>query len=169
VPCIRIRDYVWWIVVYKMTAHSLISGKRSRAFVKRGQKPLSKGNKRSQTGRFILPGQPKQKILSGKHRVPTGVTECSDLLLPLKITWVSLHLNRFAKQMFDGGLSLHHLDRELKPSDYSTKGYPFQRSDREFTKPDVIFSLLSNFIFSLLCSWRCRLLCPCPIFLYPGT
>jgi Undecaprenyl-phosphate galactose phosphotransferase WbaP len=146
-----------------MTAHSLISGKRSRAFVKRGRKPLSQGNKRSQNG-FA-----KAEDSVWQHRVSTGVTECSNLLLPPKDRpRVFLHLNRFAKQMFDGGLSLQDLDRELAKRLFD-RGLSLQRLDREFTKRlfDVIFSLLVLIVFSpvyLLLTLLIALSSPGPIF-----
>ncbi len=133
--------------------------------MKRGQKPLSQGNKRSQgRGDSFLPSGATED--SVRYRVPTGVTECSDLLPP-KDTRVSFHLNRFAKQMFDGGLSLQ-LDRELAKRLFD-KELSLQRLDREFTKRlfDVIFSLLVLILFSpvyLLLTLLIALSSPGPIF-----
>jgi hypothetical protein len=61
-----------------MTAHSLGSGK-TRACEKRGQKPLSHGNKRSQgRGDSFFPSGTGAEDSVRTHRVPTGVTESSD-------------------------------------------------------------------------------------------
>ena len=152
-----------------MIAHSLISGKRLRAFVKRGQKPLSQGNKRSQgRGDSFFPSGAKAEYSVRQHRVSTGMTEYSDLLLPPKDTRVSLYLNRFAKQTFDAGLSLQRLDKELVKWLFNRR-LSLQRLDREFTKRlfDVIFSLLVLILFSpvyLLLTLLIALSSPGPIF-----
>lgn len=149
-----------------MTAHSLDSGK-IRACGKHGQKPLSHGNKRSQGRRdSFFPSGTEAEDSVRQHCVPTGVTESSDPMKPAKYRPRSLDLNRFAKQLFEGGLSLQRPDRLAKRL---FEGRRSLRLDTELAKRlfDVMFSLLVLLLFSpvyLLLGLLIALSSPGPIF-----
>lgn len=125
-----------------MTADSLVSGKRLRALVKRGQNPVSHGKSRSEHSVRLLPPKDRRRGLS--------------------------RLNRFAKQLLSEGLSLQRLDRKFTKR-LLDGGLFLQRLDREFTKRlfDVVFSLLVLILFSplyLLLALLIALSSPGPIF-----
>ena len=95
-----------------MTAQSsLLSGKRLRAFVKRGQKPVRHGNKWSEGAIGLLRRrQSAARMNLPVPRSPTRGTKYSDPLLPSRVNLRGLCLRRLnpelAKRLFDVIFSL---------------------------------------------------------------